>query len=1113
MEVNSALMSLASKLGLPSLLNKVKNCRKNRELDRIRKDYLTRSAFVSFQQASLSDLFHNDTLCEELIAHCYKGNLPKSEVVNTFLYSSRQAPSEGRYIDAEKLVGDYFDEVSAVIYRPIDKKDEPISAAIQEGLTESRELRSNFQQSHKRLEEKVDALAASLAEQLGFSSLTLLINAIEDGSVLFADFESAVEADRSNSISGKYLSAYLSLCKGESTFFDVSDFKFIGTSLASSLASLAVSSGQLEIAVRVLELYDEGVNCAQAVKEIIRNSNISEKMKQYEIPNDSPFIPFASVLNAELYFMNKVYAAASDQFALCEGQLNPIAKCHSDISRICKAIQYSLTSISPADVKSFAEGFPLWGSDSSKCEYGEILEAALDLIDDTNSEKILSSLSEETLQYLPNAQLQAEINTCNDLDRLKYFCQMSLEKGLFTAFFSCAEKLISENPSSTPWVKQLVEKESNNALTSNFLFFLFYIEKLNPHISYTEYMHYESGYKNNPRFHLHAYRLFNSCNPKEAQDHIEIALNQTTTEQTLPCPDYSREWVGYLHENQRDSQVIDIVKRFLPVIPARAFKSIISAIAQPIEKSDLAKKLFELLEQSGNKDPELTCLIAQYYGFVVNDQLKALKYAKLSFNEHLSLEAALSLAYASLNLSLDLPEEVEQFALCQKSTQLDMFVAEQYRRAKKDSRADYLLKRAIFDNRPDSHRAIAAYGSSHLGDPEKEKPIQIGPDSCVHLERAGSENLVVAFHSEPDLISAEGIVALGMRNYSTTSPQYLGLRSHIVGDRVQHDSEYWEVVEIDHIDDVIGKKTIEIIAEDPATVVFSSPNGNIEDVIRQISEYMEERKQHNNVYVSGIQVHDDTVVFLGIETGHTLYPIKPFEFIINVLKGEDMPFRRMKIGSSFPITADEDFLLSYNAVILLAALEKFGLDSDSITDRCLITVSTKKRLQLDIQDYSDSLYGAGKMISVDGRATLMQYDDATKQELSEICSNTLGFLNKLKTVELAQIDELPSSYPFLDQNTLGDMETAKQNEMFYVTEDCFQALFSDISDNAPHRCSLYSLLIALDLRNAALFILPKAMRDWGAEPCVDVNIANAVIRIFESFLRENEVFLDNEQNA
>lgn len=1113
MEVTSTLVSLASKLGLPSLLNKIKNCKKGRELDRIRKDYLTRSAFVSFQQASLSVLFQNNALCEELIAHCHKGDLAKSEVVNTFLYSSKETPSEGRCTDAEKLVSDYFDEVAAVIYQPIDKKNEPLSAAVQEGITETRELQSDVQQSHKQLEAKFDALAASLTEQLGFSSLTLLINAIEDGSVQFADFESAVEADRSNSISGKYLSAYLSLCKGEIPRFDIPDLRVIGAPLASSLASLAVSSGQLEIAVRILEPFDEGTNCAQAVKEVIRNSNCFEEMKQYEIPADSPFIPFADVLNAELTFMNKAYVTASDQFAICEGRLNPVAKCHSDISRICKAIYYSFTSITPSDVKNFAGGFPLWGSDSLKHEYGEILENVLDLIDDTNTEEIISSLPEETLQYLPNAQLQAEINTCGDLDKLKYFCQMSLEKRLFSAFFTCAEKLISEDSSSIPWVKQLVEKESQDTLKSNFLFFLFYIEKLNPRISYSEYKHYESGYKSFPHFHLPAYRLFKSNYPEEACNHIELALSQMANGQTLPCPEYSEEWVGFLQENQRDSQVIDIVKRFLPVIPARAFKSIISAIAQPIEKSDLAKELFESLEQSGNKDPELACLIAQYYGFVANDQLKALKYAKLSFNEHPSLEAALSLAYASLNLSLDLPEEVEQYALCQKDTQLDMFVAEQYRRAKKDSRADYLLKRAIFDNRPDSHRAIAAYGSSHLGDPEKGKPIQIGPDSCVHLERAGSENLVVAFHSEPDLISAEGIVALGMQNYSTTSPQYLGLRSHVVGDRVQLDSEYWEVVEIDYIDDVIGKKTIEIIAEDPATVVFSSPNGDIEDVIRQISEFMEEQKQQNNVYVSGIQVHNDTVVFLGIETGHTLYPIKPFEFIINVLKGEDMPFRRMEIGSSFPITGDEDFLLSYNAVILLAALEKLGLDSDSITDRCLITISTKNRLQLDIQDYSDSLYGAGKMISVDGRATLMQYDDATKQELSEICSNTLGFLNKLKTVELAQIDELPSSFPFLDQNTLGDMETAKQNGMFYVTEDCFQALFSDISDNAPHRCSLYSLLIALNLRNAALFVLPKAMRDWGAEPCVDINVTNAVIHVFESFLHENEASLDNGQDT
>lgn len=85
MEVASTLVSLASKLGLSSLLDKIKNCKKNRKLYQIREDYLTRSTFVSFQQAPLSDLFQNNALCEELIAHCHKGDLAKSAVVNTFL--------------------------------------------------------------------------------------------------------------------------------------------------------------------------------------------------------------------------------------------------------------------------------------------------------------------------------------------------------------------------------------------------------------------------------------------------------------------------------------------------------------------------------------------------------------------------------------------------------------------------------------------------------------------------------------------------------------------------------------------------------------------------------------------------------------------------------------------------------------------------------------------------------------------------------------------------------------------------------------------------------------------------------------------------------------------
>ena len=143
---------------------------------------------------------------------------------------------------------------------------------------------------------------------------------------------------------------------------------------------------------------------------------------------------------------------------------------------------------------------------------------------------------------------------------------------------------MSKDPTCMLWLKELVEKEAQDVLASDFLFFLFYIDKLNSRISYAEYKYYESCYRNNPRFHLHAYRLFKSSNPKEACNHIEMALSQMAAQQTLPCPDYSREWVGYLHENERDSQVIDLVRRFVSVIPARAFKSIAFATPEPLDK-------------------------------------------------------------------------------------------------------------------------------------------------------------------------------------------------------------------------------------------------------------------------------------------------------------------------------------------------------------------------------------------------------------------------------------------------------------------------------------------------------------------------------------------------
>lgn len=137
---------------------------------------------------------------------------------------------------------------------------------------------------------------------------------------------------------------------------------------------------------------------------------------------------------------------------------------------------------------------------------------------------------------------------------------------------------------------------------------------------------------------------------------------------------------------------------------------------------------------------------------------------------------------------------------------------------------------------------------------------------------------------------------------------------------------------------------------------------------------------------------------------------------------------------------------------------------------------------------------------VDDRPMLLERGEDERGRIRATCAQLALFVASLQVVPAKITDELPADVGFLDQNTIADMETAKAGGMFFVTEDCFQANFADNIPSAPERCSLYTLAIACGKKRLALNGLPACMMDWGAEPHIDLNVAESIQKVIAGLI-------------
>lgn len=1088
MDMSSLALQAASFFGdkvLKKALDTMIGGAKRKRIDSLLREYKSRSFGVPTSTVCLPDRLAGSCLVEEFLAHCYRPTKPKNEIISLFLYGSNRP--EAHDDAAEKFVGELFDEVILILK---DGNGSAVRAAI--------EIQEHEDLEQKRHEEVMQAIREQSADMPDYLSTTLLIEGIESGQKTLEDLKNAVDSSSGKKKSKAYLEYYVAYCQGGEPVVDAGVIGDLPSSLVSSLASVAFSSDKHYAASEILSFASDADDYAFAARQVSRGSSSLGRISEEGVPANSPYAPFAMILNAEMCVSAGAYPMAVQYFELCANALNPVARVHQMLARLSKAILYCPGTVDLEYLSLLVGSFPLWASEGEKGKFGKMLDFALSSLSVDDQKILIESMTGEIRGYLPDAPSRIRLAGCCDAAEMKEICEDAAKRGRVELFCQTAEKLTPIDPSSRQWVQQLMET-SSLLKDGGIISFLFLVRRVIKDIKLGEFRALGEGLVDNPRFHLEFYTQFKDEFIDEAKEHIEKALTLMKGSDFLPCPDYAFEWIPYLSDGGRSSEVMDILTPYMELMPESALRRYVASAGKIENKNDLASKILLGVEKSGNSDPDIKCLIAGYYSVVAENRLKASRLAIDSFHSRETDSAAAIAMESLLLLSMDIPSELVDYAGRAENPHLSILLAEHYWRRGQQPQADRVLVRAALSNESSAERVLAAYFSHHARDNEDAAPESVGVGMCVTLS-SGDDALSLIIHEDAAVVPREGCAAFGALHYTSSSPAYYSLRGLRIGDHAQYDGNEWAVEKIEHESAVLQRVGLGYIAADSRAVVFTSGSGGVEGAVDQIADYLKEHQPKQDYCKEGIEYEEGKRLYLGIESGSFVSNTGPLEFIITVISNKAIPFRRVGVGLSSPVDEKRRFLLSYNSVVLLSLLCQEHEEARDVLERCCVTSSTKNRIEQDIHALSNATEGPGKLVLVDDRPMLLEHGEDERRRMRATCAQLASFVASLQVVSAKITDELPADVGFLDQNTIADMETAKAGDMFFVAEDCFQATFADNIPSAPERCSLYALAIACGKSGLALNGLPACMMDWGAEPHIDLNVAESIRRVIAGLI-------------
>ncbi|WP_270573771.1 hypothetical protein [Candidatus Collinsella stercoripullorum] len=1034
--------------------------RQQREVEELLEETRLRAAMIP-TTVNLAEKFGNSILVGELISNLTLKIKPRDESIATFL--------DGGDAAAIEFTERFCDEIDRIMSSPTNS------------IADVKTLRL-VEEGNKNIQMIVDWLSVNQKDMNAqLSLLEGMVGFVAAGKT-DVEYLDRLSYDAGESLTSRYLAVYVSLCRGQAPNpVDLSDVSG-KDALILALASVAISSENASYAGDVLRLcsFDAGpiISIVQELTDLLGQTSGRKIEFLGVIPKGVEEL--LNLINFEVLFRGGAFQAAVMYANDAKIAWNPIAIEERSISELISAAVVNDDDLFlkvQQEVSRFRSWFP---KDLIKRLERAISASFLQLAAGQVRE-LISELPDCLSVFAEDEKRQLELRDCSSSQMARDILVWAEARHNPFLMIDAALKLVELDAGARSELIDTFDRCGAWAFP-NVGVLRMYVYGLNPDISYEKYCELGKGMEKDALFHLIAYERFYDTLPVAAAKHIETAVS------IMKDPAGAKDllsayiWVPYLYGGGRDEEIRQIVEGVLPIAPYEHIASFFSALAKCSGSEEMIADLVESMAGSKFWDPRVAELVAGH--LVAHGRMDVAGPVANAFfrAKHSELLAEIVVQWACESC-IDPDADVIDFLRQVDTSQSNMLLAGYYREKGEKLTSDALLVRASFGEGESSGRALAYYAIEHATEVDgKEGVERIDKDCYVVLSSSDGGKRVFLFFADPTAVAAEGVSNSIGSAFSLQSKEFLYLRGLHQGEACQIDGEKFTVVEMGKVDSLLCRAGFaELANNSECTVAISS----IDELLEHLKRTSEETTSKMKMYQNGIVMESGTA-YLGIETGAALVGAsRRLEFVGEAICNPNYPYRKNPVSRNVPIDEKNEFLVSYNAAVVLSFLDLPAEVLSQVRQKCFITKSTAKRLRKDAQTIlEDSYRSAGRLVFDGERPVLFENDEETRRCLKKKWLPVLDFISGLDEVEPIASSSGARKLPrLLFENESIDIQTAGDRNLIYVTEDLVESQICDAS--AVSRCGVSVMLIRAGHLEYVFTDYAKQMVEWGAQPSIE----------------------------
>lgn len=1086
------IASSAAGEALSKLINwgaaKITDHKKRRAIGKLLDETTIRASMTS-SSIDLVKKFKDKYRIEELLAHHKLEDKSKADTIATFL--GEEADDEATF-----FVGEFYNEVTAIMATA----DE--SLANRKTLEIVEETKSDI----KALRAEVEKTAADVTAQIVL--LEEIIKQLESGEFEVKQIIELAKA-AAGTLASHYLQTYYALCTNTSASFATINTIKGNDSLALALASIALSAERADDVAVALKLCSfDTSRLSKAIRKLLEEPTRISGQTEIKIPEIEEATAFVNLVNFEYIYSRNAFQAAADFADNSEIAWNPIAAEKRALSNLVAASMVNSSDILFLTRRTLDRHRP-WFPEPLNSQFKTALAIALIRLDAEQVRACVEVMPKELSQFAQDEGKKLALRECADIKVATAISTWAEARQNHVLLINAAIKMHELDETQKPEIIKMFKRCKAWAFPTMGALDL-YASFLDPDISYDNYCDYGRGKENEAPFHLVAYKKFRNKNPEIAEKHIARAIGIMKSEAGAPDLLNSYIWVPYLIENDRKKELEDLVESILPLAPCDYVMAFLSAIANCPDSEELLDHFIVSMVNSDFRDPRTAELIAQHLSAKRQIELAG-RVALAAFKKAPSEVLAGISAQWMIESSLDIDDDIIRYAEETDTTQMNLLVANLSNENGMPQKRNTYLLRAAFDNSEASARALLLYAIWNTGNKEEYiTPNEIGPDTYAALVSSNGDKRKLVFLSNHEAVKTEGASGPAGTVFSTQSNEFLHYRGLRVGDMITVDDEKLTISELASAEQSLMRAGFKELPGSPGGMVIT---GTPEEMLDKMVELMKDNSPRIDVYLDGLSTESGTLYF-GIESGGIINSTRQLEFTIETVCNQNLPYRKYPISKNSPLTSESRFMLSYNALVVLALLNPPDEIIDAIHSKCVVTASTAKRLKKDAQTLADEPYDGSGRIGYDGESPVFyEYNDESKRYTREKSLPIIDLIKGIRKVRPSLANPNTEMVGVLTDNEIIDIQSAAADDLIFVTEDILEAQIID-QFGLTNRCSISSMLLSFDYVEYVLREYTNRMVDWGAEPALETDIvenARNAIRCTLAKFGINAHFGDSEE--